>query len=495
MNQYSTNYMNAYQAQRAQNKNRYQNQFNGMPSDLPDSQTGILVNNTIPAFMSDYNAMLQPEMPQQIPQLPPEMPQQDAVVVEEPAQVGVPKEEAVAVVSDLTNQQRPTDNPSAAALHDQADAEIKRILSSSDPQSEWAAASQDPFWQQNDFYSGMIGVGLSLMSGSTPIEAFKAGTGMQQQQAAKDELKRNKGYLLDRYSADSVASAIASGDASMLKPKGQSVKEKMELELALDTRKRAQTLEDEARANSEYDRRQANQPGTWQQSSNGSMFNTKTGEVRQGVLGTPTGTATVPQGQVGSLTPYQGEDGNWYVPTLNKGRQTGEYQLANAAQTKTLSENESKKTPDANEVQANKDFARLRQLATENQVGTITGTVAQWDRGSDNTPGAVTRFRNVMGNDAENEAAQVAARIDGRMRSAGVADAKAMGASGINTAAEAEMYFQGMPRLNYSSKAALLRSLQEVEDYTASFNAKQGGKSRQGALSQQAGQYEGFSIQ
>lgn len=48
-----------------------------------------------------------------------------------------------------------------------------------------------------------------------------------------------------------------------------------------------------------------------------------------------------------------------------------------------------------------------------------------------------------------------AQRIQGRMQNQGVAAARDMGASGINTVAEAKMYFQGMPQVDYSSPEAM----------------------------------------
>ncbi|EKI4590700.1 DNA transfer protein [Salmonella enterica] len=63
-----------------------------------------------------------------------------------------------------------------------------------------------------------------------------------------------------------------------------------------------------------------------------------------------------------------------------------------------------------------------------------------------------------------------AQRIQGRMQNQGVAAARDMGASGINTIAEAKMYFQGMPQVDYSSPEAMQRSIREIQEYTNNYN-------------------------
>lgn len=88
-----------------------------------------------------------------------------------------------------------------------------------------------------------------------------------------------------------------------------------------------------------------------------------------------------------------------------------------------------------------------------------------------------------------------AQRIQGRMQNQGVAAARDMGASGINTIAEAKMYFQGMPQVDYSSPEAMQQSIREIQEYTNNYNQQynvnvdNGGKksSRQQPETQQSG--------
>ena len=56
------------------------------------------------------------------------------------------------------------------------------------------------------------------------------------------------------------------------------------------------------------------------------------------------------------------------------------------------------------------------------------------------------------------------------MQNQGIAAARDMGASGINTVAEAKMYFQGMPQVDYSSPQAMQKSIREIKQYTDNYN-------------------------
>lgn len=395
----------------------------------------------------------------------------EEAIIEEP-QTLPNKEEVIGTVDTLAQQLRPSDNPSGASIHDEALKQINAILSSNDPQSKWQEQQDKPFWQRNDAYAGLIGVGLSLLSGASPIEAFQAGEGMRGAQARKDELANNKAYLLERYTADSVAQALASGDASMLKEKGMSQKDQFALQQAqgdLDYARR----KDFAQFQNDL---KGEDPVRYGSAGSGVIFDNRTGEVKY-VGGQGGGADT----EAGQLKPYMGEDGLVYVPSMNKGRQTGEYQLGNAAQTKSFKEAMANQTESVATSQFRKDKELLSKAADSGNADSFTGSVASLDRGSDNQPGFITNLRtNVLGSPIESEAYQAAQRIDGYQRNQGINEARSMGASGINTAGEAELFFQGMPRINYSSKETLKSSLNDIEAYVNAYNAK---KSRNGALS------------
>lgn len=89
-----------------------------------------------------------------------------------------------------------------------------------------------------------------------------------------------------------------------------------------------------------------------------------------------------------------------------------------------------------------------------------------------------------------------AQRVQGRMQNQGIAAARDMGASGINTVAEAKMYFQGMPQMDYSSPNAMKQSLMEIQEYTNNYNQQYNadvGGSKPSSKQQPAQQQSGYS--
>ncbi|QXO63155.1 phage DNA ejection protein [Morganella morganii] len=89
-----------------------------------------------------------------------------------------------------------------------------------------------------------------------------------------------------------------------------------------------------------------------------------------------------------------------------------------------------------------------------------------------------------------------AQRVQGRMQNQGIAAARDMGASGINTVAEAKMYFQGMPQMDYSSPDAMKQSLMEIQEYTNNYNQQYNadvGGSKPSSKQQPAQKQSGYS--
>lgn len=87
-------------------------------------------------------------------------------------------------------------------------------------------------------------------------------------------------------------------------------------------------------------------------------------------------------------------------------------------------------------------------------------------------------------------------RIQGRMQNQGIAAAKEMGASGINTIPEAKMYFQGMPQIDYSSPESMQQSIREIKEYTDNYNQQYNadvGGSKPSSKQQPAQQQSGYS--
>lgn len=129
---------------------------------------------------------------------------------------------------------------------ERVNADLMKVAQAKDPSKAWQDLQNQPFYQNSSFYTGLMGVGLSIMSGKSPIEAFQIGQGMSQQDSVKKQLEQNRDSLLDQgYSADSVAAAIATGDPAMLRMRQITPQEKMALQ--------AQT---NAQENAEWDRRE-----------------------------------------------------------------------------------------------------------------------------------------------------------------------------------------------------------------------------------------------
>ncbi|MGL5487867.1 MAG: phage DNA ejection protein [Shewanella sp.] len=127
-----------------------------------------------------------------------------------------------------------------------------------------------------------------------------------------------------------------------------------------------------------------------------------------------------------------------------------------------------------------KDIEAIASAPSEN-LDFITGVT-----GGSGSPaiGADVRSR-IKGKD-QRELYNAAMRVQGRMQNQGVAAARDMGASGINTVAEAKMYFQGMPQVDYSSPEAMKKSISGIKEYTDNYNRQynvnlQGGDNQQPA--------------
>lgn len=90
--------------------------------------------------------------------------------------------------------------------------------------------------------------------------------------------------------------------------------------------------------------------------------------------------------------------------------------------------------------------------------------------GGNGSPSWDAEVRSRLGGGEQRQLFNATKRIQGKMQNQGIAAARDMGASGINTVAEAKMYFQGMPQVDYSSPDALQQSLREIQQYTENYN-------------------------
>lgn len=127
--------------------------------------------------------------------------------------------------------------------------------------------------------------------------------------------------------------------------------------------------------------------------------------------------------------------------------------------------------------------------ASIDDLGFMTGIT-----GSSGSPALGADIRSRVSGGDQRKLYNAAQRIQGKMQNQGIAAARDMGASGINTVAEAKMYFQGMPQVDFSSPEALQQSMRDIQQYTDNYNQQynvnvgNGGKksSRQQPATQQS---------
>ncbi|PJD35829.1 DNA transfer protein [Enterobacter kobei] len=144
-----------------------------------------------------------------------------------------------------------------------------------------------------------------------------------------------------------------------------------------------------------------------------------------------------------------------------------------------------------------KDLNAILNAPTE-KLNFMTGVT-----GGNGSPSWDAEVRSRLGGGEQRQLFNATKRIQGKMQNQGIAAARDMGASGINTVAEAKMYFQGMPQVDYSSPEAMQQSLRDIQQYTDNYNQQYsvnvgnaGAKSqppRPAQQSQQPQQSAGFS--
>ncbi|WP_413784549.1 phage tail tape measure protein [Escherichia coli] len=103
--------------------------------------------------------------------------------------------------------------------------------------------------------------------------------------------------------------------------------------------------------------------------------------------------------------------------------------------------------------------------ASIDDLGFMTGIT-----GSSGSPALGADIRSRASGGDQRKLYNAAQRIQGKMQNQGIAAARDMGASGINTVAEAKMYFQGMPQVDFSSPEALQQSMRGIQQYTDNYN-------------------------
>ncbi|HBY7766468.1 TPA: phage DNA ejection protein [Klebsiella aerogenes] len=121
--------------------------------------------------------------------------------------------------------------------------------------------------------------------------------------------------------------------------------------------------------------------------------------------------------------------------------------------------------------------------ASADDLGFMTGVT-----GSSGSPAFGADIRSRASGGDQRKLYNAAQRVQGKMQNQGIAAARDMGASGINTVAEAKMYFQGMPQVDYSSPEAMQQSMRDIQQYTDNYNQQYQVNVGNGARQQPASQ-------
>ncbi|MDH1758389.1 DNA transfer protein [Citrobacter sp. wls618] len=135
-----------------------------------------------------------------------------------------------------------------------------------------------------------------------------------------------------------------------------------------------------------------------------------------------------------------------------------------------------------------KDLDAISGASTDD-LGFMTGVT-----GSSGSPALGADIRSRASGGGQRKLYNAAQRVQGKMQNQGIAAARDMGASGINTVAEAKMYFQGMPQVDYSSPEAMQQSMRDIQQYTDNYNQQyqvdvgNGGQRQQQSSTQQTTQ-------
>lgn len=108
--------------------------------------------------------------------------------------------------------------------------DMTSIARAKDPKAAWQEVKKDPFYKDSNFYTGMMNVGLAIMSGANPMQAFQAGSQAMASADMKSQLQGNRDYLMQMYTPDSVAAATSAGDPTLLKQKRMSDEDRLAAE-------------------------------------------------------------------------------------------------------------------------------------------------------------------------------------------------------------------------------------------------------------------------
>ncbi|EGI0196854.1 hypothetical protein IFY90_004257 [Salmonella enterica] len=198
------------------------------------------------------------------------------------------------------------------------------------------------------------------------------------------------------------------------------------------------------------------------------FYDKKTGKVvNQVATGAKPGTGLTPgldaleaNGEIQTRTDENGNSYYWKPFANGRG---GEWKPYSAQNQKTIDQRKAGATPSAQETQMNSDLSALRQEAQSKTPGFV-GAVSYLPESVQNVyTGTIDKEDRASYNKLQ--------RLEGNLTTMGVSQAKAAGASGINTEAELKIFRQGLPRIDRSSAQAYTQSLSDLDNYLKLWSA------------------------
>ena len=256
--------------------------------------------------------------------------------------------------------------------------------------------------------------------------------------------------LYDSYTPESVAQFQATGDYSVLVPNKKYELAEGRLGVAQNNSQTSAT-------------RAANTQSNADRTYNRNVTNDQLKALDKQAQALEGKSATLPDGTVITAPGiYTGSDGIRYRAELN----------SKGLNVKPVSAKENADYKDAvnaindpSTVIMNQDLKTLQAGIDSGAANAVTGqVVGRSDTLQDwNT--------SLFGSQEERDVYKAADRIDANMGNQGIGAAREMGASGINTEAEAKRFFASMPRLDRTSPEALQSSLTKINTYIIQYNA------------------------
>lgn len=381
--------------------------------------------------------------------------------------------------------------------------DYQRYQNAENPDAVRDDIENDPWYASNSLWKGVFSAAAAAASGANPMQAYQAGlTGIQQgeeedtRNSLRENAVKNRDQLLQMYTPDSVAAYELTGEQSQLRERKLTQAEQ-------DARAAAATQASQQREDFVYNRAredkladeqrkaeaEAKKPGDVTYVKGQGMFDKK---KREFIPGTGPGASGGAVGENGIPTSAQRlklTDGTTaFVDLSQKPTKSGSKNTYIGYDEKgnpfTIPQESLPSASNANDQWQHKTLVNdLNTLQSAIDLGgDVLNPLISTMRGGSvgEMPVGADKLSAVSGKQAR-EVYLAAYRVQTAMRMQGLQNARAMGATGIDTDAEAKRYFASMPQPDYSTPDAFQASLNNIKEYTDNWNQQH--PNTRGALS------------